>query len=73
MTGYSLRNSEDPNELIIYCHQCRKEIKADMRMAKNLTPNPNTCWDTKAGEPNQQSLLWDRMIDNHEPDCNPTP
>lgn len=69
MGGYSLRNSEDPNELVIYCHQCRKEIKADKRMGKNLTPTEGMCWPEDQGPPTKDSLLWSVLIDNHQPLC----
>lgn len=70
MAGYSLRKSEDPNELVIYCHQCKKEIRADKRMGKNLTPSEGMCWPEEQGAPTQDSLLWGRLIDNHRSSCN---
>lgn len=67
MAGYSLRNSKDPNELIIYCHQCKETITADRRMGKNLKIPKNMCWS--GDPPTQDSLLWDKVITNHRPQC----
>lgn len=67
MKAYSLRKSDDPNELIVFCHQCEKELKADKRMGKKLTPPQGLAWQ---GEPPcTDDLLWGRLIDNHDEVC----
>lgn len=71
MRGYSLRESENPNLLVVYCHQCRQEISVDKRLSKNLSPPASMAWPKDQGPPSDQSLLWDRLISEHEPKCDP--
>ncbi len=69
MSGYSLRKSNDPNILKIYCHQCGEILEADKRLAKNLYPPEGMAWPLEQGPPTQQSLLWNRLIESHTEKC----